>query len=160
MPKKGGKSKKRSEQYTPRDDENGNNDREVKETVTPGEPEVTPGGERTIIEAAINGHWVLLDNIHLCLELLPNIQQLVASMAAMHFGFQNNINIATKRVFELEQQKHYQLQNAQNNGEDNIGDPEEESFARQDRNKEQRNRRDQQAMMDFPEGRANFADSD
>ena len=52
MPKKGGKSKKRSEQYTPRDDENGNNDREVKETVTPGEPEVTPGGERTIIEAA------------------------------------------------------------------------------------------------------------
>jgi dynein heavy chain len=28
---------------------------------------------RTVIEAAINGHWVLLDNIHLCLELLPNI---------------------------------------------------------------------------------------
>ena len=53
MPKKGGKSKKRSEQYTPRDDENLDNSREVKEEMTtPGEPTVTPGGERTIIEAA------------------------------------------------------------------------------------------------------------
>ena len=31
MPKKGGKSKKRSEQYTPRDDENNNDIRDVKE---------------------------------------------------------------------------------------------------------------------------------
>jgi hypothetical protein len=41
MPKKGGKSKKRSEQYTPRDDEVNNDIQDVKEepTVTPGEPE-------------------------------------------------------------------------------------------------------------------------
>jgi hypothetical protein len=29
---------------------------------------------RKVIEAAIKGHWVLLDNIHLCLEMLPFLQ--------------------------------------------------------------------------------------
>jgi hypothetical protein len=36
---------------------------------------------RKIIYAATKGHWILLDNIHLCLEMLPFIQQLIASLA-------------------------------------------------------------------------------
>ena len=57
---------------------------------------------RTAIECALKGHWILLDNIHLCMSILPNLQQFCADLASIHWEFTTTLN---KKIHKMQSEE-------------------------------------------------------
>jgi hypothetical protein len=98
---------------------------------------------------------VLLNNVHLCLDIIPNLQQLVATMATMHWDFSNDLHYKIKRM-----QDRHDLDTKEFKNRNDDANEMQAVLTMANAKKELRRKKDEDAMIEFPEGRANFAEDE
>jgi hypothetical protein len=112
---------------------------------------------RRAIECAINGHWLLLDNIHLCMSIIPNLQQFCADLASFHWNYTTDLN---KKLCAMQAEDDKVDKLFLGTVRNRSGSELDELLDEKTVKRKQKEQEEQQAMMDFPEGRANFANED
>jgi len=56
---------------------------------------------KMIIRAAATGQWVLLDNLHLATDIIPNLHKFLDTMIELHFEYKKNLTLE----FKMQQEK-------------------------------------------------------